>query len=1392
MAEPRKVPFVTLSSFNAPALSSPEVSKKRRREDEAITLGSAPGSEGGGGGGFGTPGADAAEPVEVKPTIRLKLSLSEPSERGSAEFNYIELVRPTPKRPSQVQLAASAASTVPKGLAPPLDPNDPLGDDDKERREVEELARKFESKYGGAVKKKKKDRMQDLIDIGYGYDETDPFIDNSEAYDELVPASLTTKHGGFYINTGTLQFRAASDSEGDDTENNHIKLKDGEERVIKKRRKKQDGAVLEEKKPKKNKVPKPRVSSLNRPEKKKRKKLMKDSLHLANMLRRFTREKEEMRKRNAPPSNMPRPQTKVPGGANSAVVNSQPKAATAANADCHAADLTSDPAVMSLLGSTHNDVLQDMMGDLDFAMLDSPQSPSPSHGENGSFGTGHKAGAGRGSQAQSVNPPTLPTGLPGPLLKRIEDLRAASRQFDQEGRKKFFTMDMNNILQDIDLQVQQQPADVRSIIYSHLEAFVPCNKEGLLKRLKKLNLNIQDDRLRTPLLKLKLAVCAVMPEQIARYNMDCMAKMAKQQSEEGEKNGSEDDEEEKPGKRVMVPRKKFVWDDKLRSLLCNLVRVKLSCYELEGKNTTPEDYLKAFMETEVKPLWPKGWMQGRMLFKESIMTHGHLTGYTAKKKIITTPKVKPKEAAWVQRTTPSAGVAPSPVGQVAKRPSQPSSEPICLDSLDDDLAVPSLDSISQALMILGNAAKGLAQGENPPSPDVPKSVANPPSTPHVSPLIQQQKKNLASTPVSSNPRYTFTSPSASTPFSRPSSVTFSPVSSVRVDAMGVVKGPGQVHRHSVLNTQRAVGVAVPKVNSPATASPAKPRPPPTTSPLAPPGSKVGVSASPSSIIKCSNNKGINSSDPVIITSPPSRSSVQPSSVHVNPKSFLSTHLAHSPQVKSTPSAQSHLGVSTTQQSGFITPMHATITKSSHSGITPIVKLTPRTLTSATATPPRALSSATVTSPRTLSSATVTSPRTLITATATPTRTLSLVTSPRTLSSATTTPSRTFSPATVTSPRTLSSATATPSRILSTATVTPPRTLISATATPPRTLSSATITPSRGLSSATITPPRTLSSATVIPSRTLSSASIIPSRTYSSAAANPPRAIISATATPPGTHGVATANPPSRTLGSSSVTAPPVTPSRHLNSVVTTSSPLGPAQIPPRSQVTLPFQQFSSKSPTGPRPTFSGAKVSQGASAAPSNQKSPVIISSSNPANSSLLNTSSVGKHSGSGPPPTTVSANPGQQRQRPGSVTSQGAKPATSVPLSSVSSQMPQVSSAGSSLLASGSPLPLGFGMLGGLVPVSLPFQFPPLLNLPSLGTSTAPSSSAPTNNSSFSTLTQNLYKSLQSGSQVTLPSHLQLAFSGKMSASLPLLTILSFLSVLWSPPLILRMNFRN
>ncbi|ELU08920.1 hypothetical protein CAPTEDRAFT_127210, partial [Capitella teleta] len=55
--------------------------------------------------------------------------------------------------------------------------------------------------------------FQEVVDLGDGYDDTDPFIDNTDAYDEIIPAELTTKLGGFYINSGHLDFRQVSGDE---------------------------------------------------------------------------------------------------------------------------------------------------------------------------------------------------------------------------------------------------------------------------------------------------------------------------------------------------------------------------------------------------------------------------------------------------------------------------------------------------------------------------------------------------------------------------------------------------------------------------------------------------------------------------------------------------------------------------------------------------------------------------------------------------------------------------------------------------------------------------------------------------------------------------------------------------------------------------------------------------------------------------------------------------------------------------------------------------------------------------------------------------------------------------------------------------------------------------
>uniref|UniRef100_A0A2K6MLZ6 Ubinuclein 2 n=1 Tax=Rhinopithecus bieti TaxID=61621 RepID=A0A2K6MLZ6_RHIBE len=589
-------------------------------------------------------------PRPPRETVRLELVLKDPTDESCVEFSYPELLLCGEQRKKLIHT------------------EDPFNDEHQERQEVEMLAKKFEMKYGGKPRKHRKDRLQDLIDIGFGYDETDPFIDNSEAYDELVPASLTTKYGGFYINTGTLQFRQASDTEEEDITDNQKhkppkvpKIKE-DDIEMKKRKRKEEGE--KEKKPRK-KVPKQLgVMALNSHKSEKKKKRYKDSLSLAAMIRKFQKEKDALKKESNP---------KVP------------------------VTFSTDPDLPIFVSTNEHELFQEaenaleMLDDFDFdRLLDAASDGSPlseSGGENGTTTQPTYT-----SQVMPKVVPTLPEGLPVLLEKRIEDLRVAAKLFDEEGRKKFFTQDMNNILLDIELQLQELGPVIRSGVYSHLEAFVPCNKETLVKRLKKLHLNVQDDRLREPLQKLKLAVSNVMPEQLFKYQEDCQArsqaKCAKLHTdEEREKNGSEEDDDEKPGKRVIGPRKKFHWDDTIR-----------------------------------------------MLFKESRSVHNHLT--SGKEKVIPAPKPKVKEVMVKtlplhsfptmlkeyspkkdQKTPASlvASVSGPPTSSsttavaAASSSSAPAQETICLDdSLDEDLSFhsPSLDLVSEALAVINNGNKG--------------------------------------------------------------------------------------------------------------------------------------------------------------------------------------------------------------------------------------------------------------------------------------------------------------------------------------------------------------------------------------------------------------------------------------------------------------------------------------------------------------------------------------------------------------------------------------------------------------------------------------------------------------------------------------------------------------
>ena len=49
-----------------------------------------------------------------------------------------------------------------------------------------------------------------------------------------------------------------------------------------------------------------------------------------------------------------------------------------------------------------------------------------------------------------------------------------------------------------------------------------------------------------------------------------------------------------------------------RELLCDVVKVKMEMFDVfKIRGVSAEEYLKEFLEKEIRPIWPKGWMQNR-------------------------------------------------------------------------------------------------------------------------------------------------------------------------------------------------------------------------------------------------------------------------------------------------------------------------------------------------------------------------------------------------------------------------------------------------------------------------------------------------------------------------------------------------------------------------------------------------------------------------------------------------------------------------------------------------------------------------------------------------------------------------------------------------------------
>ncbi|XP_063414438.1 ubinuclein-1-like isoform X1 [Mytilus trossulus] len=568
------------------------------------------------------------------PTVRFSLSLNTPNEQQCSEFSYADLLKKSlgEKKPAE-------------------NGDDPFGEDE-DAEAMAAIAKKFEEKYNpkNTKWKKKHGRIQDYVDLGDGYDENDEFIDNSEAYDEVVPACLTTKLGGFYINCGKLDFKELSDDSDDDFKLGTLKKKK------KKRRIESDSESDGEKK--ETKIKKRKIKDGIEGGGKKKKKLLNGEGKEFKKPKKPNPDKSK-KKMSPTVAELLKQQTESTAGGES---NMNGRLTPNVNSQSSQEGSSQDEGIDSVIDS----VIAMSKGDKLDAVFDSVIGMTDSNSKDGN------------EEKKPESAPKLPDGLKPEFLQIIDKLKETAKS-SNVSKGKFFNGEVSEMLLDIELTTRQLPCSQRSVIFGHLAWFLPCTKDTLLKRAKKLRLDRQEDQLKGPLQKLKDAIASVMPAQQEKHDAEFQIWKQKQaetdankpednkpegkdgdtedSEEEGEKSNATNQEPTK--KKVAAPKKKFEWNENLRALLCDVVRVKMKIYNyMKTRTQTAEEYLKTFIEREVKILWPKGWMQTSVLFKESRAGHVAWTNPPKIKKVPVINKTS-ISAANTPAMTPKQGITPS-------------------------------------------------------------------------------------------------------------------------------------------------------------------------------------------------------------------------------------------------------------------------------------------------------------------------------------------------------------------------------------------------------------------------------------------------------------------------------------------------------------------------------------------------------------------------------------------------------------------------------------------------------------------------------------------------------------------------------------------------------------
>ncbi|XP_019854941.1 PREDICTED: ubinuclein-1-like [Amphimedon queenslandica] len=468
--------------------------------------------------------------------LRLEVKLLAPTDERSNEVSYPQLVS---KRIRELGVAVGGVG--PQKQEPPPFGKETLpllpGEDDEDQK-LAAIAKKFEEKYGAST--------QDLVDIGEGYDTNDSFVDDSELYEDYVPPQVDTMFGGFYVNTGELEF----------TKNKNLT----------------DFGLSA-----KSKEEKPKKRHMNTPQ------------AIAN--KKLKQAKRQMAVSSAQRSHILKKKLTL----TSPAIEEKKQAPVAMETG------PSPPLII-------NEETESSIGAID----------------------------------SKTTCPSLPDGLPLTLInkiKQIEESLSVDHANSSTGKLTCkVKTSYDKQLVDIDNDCKSLKIKTRVTVLEYLAYKFGINRTSLMNRikrvLKKQETGIVD--LDAALAQLKEAVNLAMLPLLSKYKID----LEKYETERKQLEDTPtpavkvespgDDPSPAPvvanGKKLQKPQRKFTWTERIRLLLVTVVKAKVE-KELMNKTRTQtgEEIILEFIETHVRPLWPKGWVQKKALYKMTESAHFKLT-----------------------------------------------------------------------------------------------------------------------------------------------------------------------------------------------------------------------------------------------------------------------------------------------------------------------------------------------------------------------------------------------------------------------------------------------------------------------------------------------------------------------------------------------------------------------------------------------------------------------------------------------------------------------------------------------------------------------------------------------------------------------------------------------